>query len=450
MNFKDMDTSNGVKAAENAFKEKVLAREIPWSAFTTSNPVCVTVEECDLISKYDKRPEAEKRKAFLEQSEKYVNFFLNFINSTSNSEIIQYLLTLINEIIQIEPKAVSKFVNLKKDDPQYPYSVFIRLLNRDDAYINLQSSVILGNIMCAGNPPIQDVEHFFSWKILPLLRKNNPAEVEVGLIALQSILLKNEYKDLFRRLQGSDLLLQILQSTQNSNNVNIQLLYETLYAIWLLTFSEEAATAYSGTGIVAKLVAIIKANIVIMKEKIIRLSLASLRNLMGKGSNNEEMIDNGFVRMLNFLSIKKWGDQDIIEDIQVLTDGLSADIQVMSSFNKYKTEIISGELEWTPVHKSDTFWKENATKFEENGYQVIKYLHLILQKSSNALHLAIACHDLGEFVRHHPRGKLIIDHLGIKPDIMALMSNTDENVKKQALFALQKMMINNWEYLSAK
>ncbi|KYQ90178.1 vacuolar ATP synthase subunit H [Tieghemostelium lacteum] len=437
-----MDTSNGVKAGESSFKEKVLAREIPWNAFASSNSVCVTAEEYDLISKYDKHPESEKKEKFNQHPTKYVQFFVNFTHTTTNAEIIQYLLTLINEVIQIEPKAASYFAKLTKDnDESYPYSVFLKLLGREDPYINLQASVILGSIMCAGEPKREDVEKLFNW-ISPLLRKSNSSEVEVGLIALQTILLRDDYRLIFKSLNGPEQLLSILQS---ANPNNIRLLYETLYTIWLLTFNEEIVAGYSGTGIVAKLVQLIKT---LAKEKIVRLSISTLRNLMGKGTNNEEMIDNGVVRMLDILSNKRWDDQDIVEDIEAISKGLSSDIDKMSSFNKYKAEIISGDLEWTPVHKSERFWKENATKFEENNYQIIKYLQLILQKSSNATHLSIACHDLGEFVRFHSRGKVIIESLGIKPDIMTLMSNTNEEVKKQALFALQKMMITNWEYLS--
>ncbi|EGC32065.1 hypothetical protein DICPUDRAFT_156018 [Dictyostelium purpureum] len=442
MNFKDMDCSNGVKAAESTFRQKVvLAREIPWNGFASSNSI--TASEYDLISKYDKHSDNEKKEKFIGNSQKYVSFFVNFIHSTSNSEIIQYLLTLINEIIEIDPRAASAF-SRGSTDPTYPYSVFFRLLSRDDAYINLHASIALAQIMCAGKPQQEDVEKFFNW-ILQLLRKSNSSEVEVGLIALQNLLLKDEFRATFDRLGGSALLLNILQA-QSSNTANIQLLYETIYSIWLLTYNNEIAAKYSGTGLVSKLVNLIKT---VVKEKIVRLSISVLRNLLNQGNNNEEMIDNGFVRMLNILNIKKWGDEDIPADIEVLVNGLAKDIDNMSSFNKYKAEIVSGELEWTPVHKSERFWKENITKFEEQNYYVIKSLHQILSNGqSTPIQLSIACHDLGEFVRHHPRGKAIIDFLQIKPAIMALMANPNEEVKKQALFALQKMMLNNWEYLS--
>lgn len=44
---------------------------------------------------------------------------------------------------------------------------------------------------------------------------------------------------------------------------------------------------------------------------------------------------------------------------------------VNSTFEMYKKEIMSGNLDWTPVHKSERFWKENAHLFEEDKYKVL-------------------------------------------------------------------------------
>jgi V-type H+-transporting ATPase subunit H len=43
---------------------------------------------------------------------------------------------------------------------------------------------------------------------------------------------------------------------------------------------------------------------------------------------------------------------------------------VLSSFEQYKAEVLSGGLDWTPMHKDASFWRENIGKFEENDFQV--------------------------------------------------------------------------------
>jgi len=63
---------------------------------------------------------------------------------------------------------------------------------------------------------------------------------------------------------------------------------------------------------------------------------------------------------------------------------------------------------------------------------------------------AIAAYELVEFARFHPRGKIIIQQLGLKIPLMGLMDDKDPEVKKNALLAVQKLMVTNWEYISAE
>jgi len=154
------------------------------------------------------------------------------------------------------------------------------------------------------------------------------------------------------------------------------------------------------------------------------------------------------VRMLAILQNKKWGDEDIVEDLKVLSEALAKNMVVLSSFDMYKKEVQSQQLEWSPVHKSEKFWRENCSRFEENDFQILHYLQRVLQSALDPLSLSVACFDIGEFVRYHPRGRSIVQQLSIKLDIMKLMAHQDPEVKKQALFAIQKTMVHNWEYLT--
>ena len=76
-----------------------------------------------------------------------------------------------------------------------------------------------------------------------------------------------------------------------------------------------------------------------------------------------------------------------------------------SSYDEYVTEIRSGRLEWSPVHRSEKFWRENAYKLNEANYEMLKILINLLETSKDPLVLSVACFDLGEYVRHYSRGK---------------------------------------------
>ena len=82
----------------------------------------------------------------------------------------------------------------------------------------------------------------------------------------------------------------------------------------------------------------------------------------------------------------------------------------------------SGHLSWSPVHESATFWQENASKLGEKDNAQLKYVTFLgrskeidtsryrllvklLNESTDPVVLAVATHDLGQFVKYTERGK---------------------------------------------
>ena len=142
-------------------------------------------------------------------------------------------------------------------------------------------------------------------------------------------------------------------------------------------------------------------------------------------------------------------DVDLAEDCEKLQGFLAEADQKLSSYDEYVGELLSGRLNWTPVHKSQKFWRENVHKFNENKYLLLHKLGAILEnRSSDAVELQVACNDLGEYTRYYPRGKAVLDTLKIKNQVMQLLTHRDKLVKYQALLAVQKMMVQDWEYLA--
>lgn len=68
--------------------------------------------------------------------------------------------------------------------------------------------------------------------------------------------------------------------------------------------------------------------------------------------------------------MQSWEDEDVTALLEDLSEALAANIKLLSSWDKYKKEVLSGSLDWTPMHTSDVFWTENAPHFEERDFQV--------------------------------------------------------------------------------
>lgn len=162
------------------------------------------------------------------------------------------------------------------------------------------------------------------------------------------------------------------------------------------------------------------------------------------------------------MDAKKYDDPDLEEDVKFLSDELTLSVHDLSSYDEYYSEVRSGRLQWSPVHKSEKFWRENAQKFNDKQFEVVKILIKLLESSHDPLILCVAAHDIGEYVRHYPRGKTwvsnkiirasmlgfrVVEQYQGKQAVMRLLTAEDPNVRYHALLAVQKLMVHNWEYL---
>ncbi|CAI6009933.1 unnamed protein product [Closterium sp. NIES-65] len=184
--------------------------------------------------------------------------------------------------------------------------------------------------------------------------------------------------------------------------------------------------------------------------------------------------------------------QDLKEALEALDVGLRHNLRVMSSFDKYRQEVLSGSLDWTPMHKDAAFWRENVMHFEDNDFQgvghepravhagsggmpchdlgqfisclmrlrrlirptplhlpsfptphqVLRALVALLDTSHEAKTLAVACHDLGQFITYHPAGRGVAHDMKGKERVLRLLDHADPDVRKQALLAVQKLLLS--------
>ena len=80
------------------------------------------------------------------------------------------------------------------------------------------------------------------------------------------------------------------------------------------------------------------------------------------------------------MKISQIEDPDIVEDIDFLEKKLESLMIDVSSFDEYTLEITTNRLSWSPVHKSDKFWRENAQRLNENNFFLIRYAQNIGRK----------------------------------------------------------------------
>ena len=114
-------------------------------------------------------------------------------------------------------------------------------------------------------------------------------------------------------------------------------------------------------------------------DKVVRIAVATLRNMLEIPDDQElvqsiatTMIHSRLPKTLQHLKSRKFTDEDINHDIAFLTDVLTDNQDQTSSFDEYVAELKSGSLEWSPVHKDDKFWRENAPRFNDHNFELLK------------------------------------------------------------------------------
>ena len=177
------------------------------------------------------------------------------------------------------------------------------------------------------------------------------------------------------------------------------------------------------------------------KEKTTRLILSTLYNLLEK--NQKTLLPTAVLArlpgLLENLTSRHLTDPDLLEDLESLKEMLEEYTRTKTTFDEYVAEVQSGHLRWSPPHRHQVFWAENARRILdfENG-AVPRKLAEIMRKpwDNDKAVLAIACNDVGCLVREVPERRYQLEKLGLKTRIMELMVDEDENVRWESLRAL--------------
>ncbi|XP_037909586.1 V-type proton ATPase subunit H isoform X1 [Hermetia illucens] len=464
-----------------------------WQSYKQSQ--MISEEDYQCISALD----SEKKAQYLQQNpSQCAKTFLSLLSHVSKDQTIQYVLVMIDDILQEDRSRVDIFHDYAAKRKESVWGPFLNLLNRQDGFVVNMSARILAKLACWGRElmPKSDLNFYLQLlkdqltinaksyiremaeiskrmtvvvhhihghhhhhhphqasnqqllqqqHHLAISQKSNEYIQSVAR-CLQMMLRVDEYRLAFVSVDGISTIIDIL-----SSRVNFQVQYQLIFCLWVLTFHRLLAERMNKFNVIPILADILSDS---AKEKVTRIILAVFRNLIEKPEEPQiakehciAMVQCKVLKQLSILEQRRFDDEDITADVEFLTEKLQNSVQDLSSFDEYATEVKSGRLEWSPVHKSAKFWRENAQRLNEKNYELLRILVHYLETSKDTLVLSVASFDIGEYVRHYPRGKHVIEQLGGKQLVMQLLSHEDPNVRYEALLAVQKLMVHNWEYL---
>lgn len=433
--------------------DQILKRDIPWETYMSTKLISGT--GLQLIKRYDKKPQSFKAQLLDEDGPAYVRVFITILQEIFKEDTVEYVLALIDEMLAENPARARFFHD--KTVGSAAYGPFLRLLWKGSWFIQEKSCNILTLIISArlkapdaalmngeasdSKKKLSTVEEVLrglvDWLCAQLKQPSHPScSIPVAISCLAKLLKEPYVRSSFVQVDGVKLLVPLISpaSTQQS----MQLLYETCLCIWLLSFYEPAIDYLATSRSLQRLIEVVKGS---TKEKVVRVIVLTLKNLLSKGTFGAQMVDLGLLQVVQNLKAQAWSDEDLLEALNQLDEGLKDKIKKLSSFDKYKQEVLLGQLDWSPMHKDSIFWRDNITNFEENDFQILRVLITILGTSSDTRSLAVACYDLSQFIQYHPAGRIIVTDLKAKEQVMKLMNHDNGEVTKNALLCIQRLFL---------
>jgi V-type H+-transporting ATPase subunit H len=329
---------------------------------------------------------------------------------------------------------------------------------------------------------IEPLEAITAW-IVSQLKNASGALVAICTPALKVLMDAPETRNLFCKSGGIKYMSRQLRVGSKAKNMaatdkkkmgqaSVQQLYEIAFCMWILTYELNRSSAIRADFAKDALAvsALVDLVSVAPREKVVRVALSCLCNLATciadenePASGNSatptgapitgttflsEMIACGLMKAIDHLRDRQFTDPDLVEDVTTLHKLLHDNYKELSRWEVYKNEVESGHLQWGSCH-TEAFFKENARMMEgtDGDFYLVKVLITLLSNSRDEEVAAIACYDIGEFVRHYPNGRAIAKRLGAKELVMALIEHENPELQRHALQCVSKIMVHNWEHV---
>ncbi|TFK67880.1 ARM repeat-containing protein [Pluteus cervinus] len=417
---------------------KIRDAKIPWEHQQRS--AHITNDELALIKKVSQQTKFKHEALLLSDGQTYVLLYLQLLKKLQQVDCVQSILVLMADALTDHEERVPLLLQTSGVDPDFPYLPLLRAFDVQDEFIQLKSAQVLTIILSSGLTPLP-LHHLHAFlKVLAgFIQGSLPNRREIGVLCAEALLSRPETRQAVWALPG------IITGFINilKHQPSPQMSYQVGFCLWLLSFEQNIAGEMNKQYDVIPLLIEIAQGAV--KEKVIRVIVATFRNLIVKAplANLPTMLVAQLLPFSKNLCSRKWTDEDILEDARFLRDELSANFQSLTTYDQYTSELISGHLSWTPVHESEDFWRENASKLNDKDYEQLRVL-LKLLESGDPIVLAVAVHDVGQYVKHYERGKKVVTDLGGKSRAMELITHENPEIQYRALLTVQQLISHPW------
>ncbi|WVR08626.1 hypothetical protein IAU60_005682 [Kwoniella sp. DSM 27419] len=420
---------------------KINSKPVPWEGYQRAK--LLSADELSLLKSLNKLPQGQRSTVFATQGGQYAKLYIDLLRKLQRVDTVQAVLVSINDMLS-DTTTIPLYHNLAStENPEDPYGPLVKCLSMEEEFAVLVSLRVLALLIATDPKPFpQSLIGTLLASLQGLLNGSRVPLWEVAAQVMSAVLGKKQFrKAVWEEEKCVSGLVKSLKS-----NPNPQAQYWAITSIWQLSFEQAAAEGLDKKyDIVAVLTNVAKAAV---KEKVQRVVVATLRNLisLAPSQNLPSMFVAKLLPFVISLQSRKWSDDEIVEDLDYLKSELQTRLDGLSTYDEYISELESGHLVWSPAHETEDFWKENGLRIgQEADGKAVRRLVELITVSRDPLVLAVAAHDIGQFVKWGgDKSKRTIDQLNGKTRVMELMSHENADVRYQALMTVQRLMSQHW------
>lgn len=393
---------------------KKLIREkiIPWEGLARAG--IITNDQADLIKVLETQNAESKRQTILGSQELYTKTILNLLNKldvNSRDDVLKSVLVLLNDLL-VDPEAAlftGSLLLLSKIDSSLPYSPFLKHLDNKDSLIKTLSFYNVTVLLSQSAYSSTVVDKEILIKLFDLVcsdafigNSQDSNLQSIGVQLLQELVVSKQYRAIFHEhnlVSNFSSVNELIDKLAKQPNVtNLQLLYYALMTTWILSFSSSInkVLVHNFPQLVGNLLIISKDGI---KLKVVRVAVSTLKNFVSVTTSNTEtfsvvklvLFQDG-LNIVKTIQTRKYAsngsDEELSNDLAYLSDTLNEVVtSKLTSLDEYLVELENPNLlSWSsPTHKSADFWQENAGKFKDNNFALVKKMLAILSSEDSSL-----------------------------------------------------------------
>ncbi len=194
-------------------------------------------EDYNFISRFDGADAATRVAVISENPHQLGKTFFNLLSQISKDATIQYLLTLLDDLLQEDKSRVEIFKAYAAKRRESVWVHLLTLLNRPVGFIMNMTARVIAKMACWSRELMvgSDLQFYLTW-LKDQLRAPNNEYIQSVARCLQMMLRIDAYRISFTALDGIGAIMGVL-----SSKVNFQIQYQLSFCLWVMTFNNTIA-----------------------------------------------------------------------------------------------------------------------------------------------------------------------------------------------------------------